>query len=230
MVGVGQSGRDICIDLSAHAKQVYLCNRGPQLQTPIPQNCEQLPGVLKVTSKSVCFLDGQERHVDSLILATGYNYSFPFLPKETGIRIQDGKRVTPLYYHTFNSLHPSMAFIGINFGYNPFPFFDYQVRWVLSVWSGHKSLPSMEDMMREEEEWYRMRLQQGIPPHKASHYLGPYQWELMDVIARLAGVEPLPRVMEKLYNEVFQQRQKNLLQYRSHNYVILDGDRWAPVK
>lgn len=231
VVGSGQSGRDIVLDLSTWARQVYLCNRGPSLECQLPNNVEEMSGITGVGSdRMVHFTDGKASLIDSIILATGYNYSFPFLSEEAGIKIESGKRVTPLYKHTFNSVHPSLAFIGINFGYNPFPHFDYQVRWVLSVWTGNKSLPSTEDMVKDDEHWYHSRLQSGLPPHKAGHYLGAAQWDLIDIFSKFGGTTPLAPVMEMLYNEVTRERTRNLMQYKNNQYVVLDVDKWAQTE
>lgn len=233
LVGGGESGKDLITDLSPFAKHVYFCNRGNQLVCPIPDNMEEFPGIAEIREDGkVYFVNGQERQVDSIIMATGYLYSFPFLNREdSGIRVvEKGKRVTPLYKHTFNSVHPSMAFIGINFSYVPFPYFDYQVRWVLSVWSGDTILPSKEEMFREEEEWYEKRLQQGLPPHKAGHYLGAAQWDMLDAFAKLGGYEVIAPVIGKLYDHVHDEKKENLMGYKSTNYVIVNRDEWASAK
>ena len=186
-----------------------------------------LPGISEIRSNSeVIFINSQERLVDSIILATGYVYSFPFLSEDAGIEVRGGTRVVPLYKQTFNSTYSSMAIIGINFGVNPFPFFDYQVRWVLSVWRGCKTLPDRQVMIQDEEEWYQRRLQEGVPPHKAGHYLGHAQWELLDILAQLGGNEPQAPVIKMLYEDAAQRRKTKILQYRSTNYKVLARDKW----
>lgn len=230
VVGAGQSGQDIMLDLSSHAKQVYLCNRGPQLVTSIPGNVEEVPAISEVKDNgNVQFTNNQERQVDSIILATGYLYSFPFLTEEAGVNVLNGKRVTPLYKHIFNPLHPSMGFIGINFGHNPFPYFDYQVRWVVSVWAGYKTLPSPMDMIKDDKGCYEKRLQQGLSPQKAGHYLGSAQWEMIDMLAKLGGHESQPPVMRMVYDEVSRQRREQLMHYKANNYTVVDRDKWAPL-
>lgn len=231
VVGSGQSGRDIILDLSTCARQVYLCNRGPSLVCPIPDNVEELSDIAEVGADGVVhFTDGKKRLVDSIILATGYMYSFPFLSEEAGVKVKSGKRVTPLYKHTFNPIHPSMAFIGLNFGFNPFPYFDYQVRWVLAVWAGDKSLPSLEEMIKDDDDWYESRLQSGLPPHKAGHFLGSAQWDMIYLLAKLGGNRPLDPVMEKLYKEITRERTENLMQYKNNNYTVLGEDKWARIE
>ena len=228
VVGVGQSGRDIILDLAPHAKAVYLCNRHDPLVCKLPDNVEDMPGIaeLKVDG-TVCFEDGRERHVDSIILATGYLYSYPFLTEESGIKVENGKRVTPLYKHTFNAIHPSIAIVGVNFGLLPFPAFDLQVQWILSVWKGDNKLPDTQEMLRDVEETYQDRLREGLPPHKAGHYLGSIQWDLFQQFAELGGVEPLEPVIEMLYKDAQHRRVHQLMDYKHLNYRIVSKDSFC---
>ena len=230
IIGSAQSGRDISLDLSSHASQVYLSNRGNPFLTALPSNVEELPGITEVKDDgSVLFNDDKERTVDSIILATGYVYSFPFLDEDAGVKVIDGVRVAPLYKHTFNPIHPSMALVGLNFGFNPFPVFHYQAHWILSVWYGSKTLPDKESMIQDDEDCYQKRLLQGLPHRKAGHFLGPAQWELLDLLAHLGGSEPQPPVVKMLYDEVFKHRTENLMEYKSMNYAIVSRDRWEAI-
>ena len=232
VVGAGQSGRDLIIDLAGHTREVWLSNRGTPLTCPLPNNIHELSAIKEVLSDgNVISSDGKTQHIDSIILATGYQYSFPFLSEKSGLQVlNDGKRVFPLYKHTFNARHPSSAIIGVNFGVLPFPYFDLQVRWVLSVWMGDKLLPPVEKMIKNVEETYQQRLQEGLPPHKAGHYLGPAQWDLHRELAILGGNEPLAPVIEMLYNESGTGRKNNLMHYKKANYVVLGKDKFARLE
>ena len=55
--------------------------------------------------------DGREVEAAALLLATGYQYTFPFLDSECGVAVR-GRRVAPLYKHLVNITHPTMCFIG----------------------------------------------------------------------------------------------------------------------
>lgn len=69
------------------------------------------------------------------IVFAGYEFTFPFLADECGITIEDNI-VKPLYKHVLNTTHPSMGFIGIPFLVCPFPLFDFQVSYSLSLGMG----------------------------------------------------------------------------------------------
>ena len=231
MVGAGPSGQDLIVDLSPHAQVVYLSSRRGPLDTVIPENVEQLPGITELRDDGrVWFENGEQRSVDCVVLATGYLYSYPFLTEESGIKIEQGKRVTYLYKHTFNVSHPSMAFIGVYFAVVPLPGFDLQVQWILSVWRGDKALPSKQEMMDDVETTYQKRLREGLPPHLAGHCLDERQWELFGEFASFAGVQPLHPVIEKIYNAASHGREHELMLYRSREYRILSTDSYCLVE
>ena len=228
VVGAGQSGKDIFLDLSHHATYVYLCNTGPLITCTLPSNVEQLPAINAVQPDGVVkFVNGAERQVDTIILCTGYDYAFPFLNEESGIQVEN-RRIMRLYKHTFNVVHPSMAFVGVNFHVNPWPLSELQVLWILSVWSGEKQLPSTSQMMHDSDLDYQSRLQAGLPLHFA-HELGSKQWAFCDELAQLGGSKPLPRVIHMLYEKVRKERGNDLTNYRNAEYRIVSDDKWIKV-
>ncbi len=215
------------IDLADHTKAVYFCNRGELLACPLPPNIEQLPALHELTPKGTAyFINGEERHVDAIILATGYKYSFPFLGNDCGIVIDGGKRIRPLYKHTFNIVHPSMAIIGMNTGVVPFLYFDLQMQWVMSVWKGEKLLPTKEEMIRSDEETYQQRLQEGLPPHLAGHFLGDTQWDFYRELADLGGSELVSPESKIIYGEWEKLRTRDVMNYK-HTNIFFDGNKYS---
>ena len=172
----------------------------------------------------MCFVNGKERCPDSIILCTGYDYAFPFLTEESGIRVEN-KRIMRLYKHTFNVVHPSMAIMGVNFNVTPFPYFDLQAVWIRSVLSRQKQLPLMAEMIQDSDQDYQSRLQEGLPPHYA-HRLESKQWTFYNELAQLGGSKPLDPVIQKLYEEATNGRWNNLTTYRNKNYKILSREEW----
>ena len=228
VVGAGQSGRDIMLDVAREARSVYMCNRSAPVLGDLPSNIEQLPSINTIeTDGTICFTNDEKRHVDSIILCTGYNYTFPFLTEEGGIRVED-RRIVPLYKQTFNSLYPSMAIMGVNFTVVPFPYFDLQARWILSIWSGEKHLPSTAEMIQASDLDYQKRLEMGFPPHHA-HRLGPLQWDFYRELAEMGGSEPLGPVLQMLYEESGKGRATDLTNYKNVEFKIISRDKWARI-
>ena len=222
VIGVGPSGLDIMLDIAKHAKVVYLSSRREYLKTKVPDNMEWLPDVSELKEDGrVFFENGEERSVDCVVLATGYLYSYPFLSEESGIKVVEGKRVTHLYKHTFNVAHPSMAVVGVNAGFIPFPAFNLQVQWILKVWNGMRTLIPKLEMLQEIEDIYKSRLEEGLSAQRAGHYLQEKQWELYDQFALLGGLKPMPPVIKKLYDVVIQSRTNRIRDFRNINYQII---------
>lgn len=227
VIGNGYSGRDIMIDLADQVKAVYFCNRGKFLTCPLPPNVDQFPALCELTSKgTACFVNGEEKHVDTVVLATGYEYVFPFLKNDSGIVIDGGKRIRPLYKHTFNAVHPSMAIIGMNTGVMPFPYFDLQAQWAMSIWKGEKVLPTEREMVRNDEETFQQRLREGLPHHLAGHFLGDAQWDFYQELTDLGGSELMSPETEVIYGEWEKLRTRDVMNYK-HTNIYHDGEKYT---
>ncbi|KAL4234959.1 hypothetical protein ACF0H5_006600 [Mactra antiquata] len=226
-LGGAASGQDICLDICKNAEMVTLSHNKPLIQSPLPDNIKQQPGIEKVKANSVVYKDGAEEECDALLLCTGYRYSFPYLSENCGIEIIE-ERITPLYKHIVNAKFNTMSFIGMCKIICPFPQFDSQVKFVLSTLDGTQKLPTPEEMSAEIEEDYQNRLGEGLP-HRYAHFMGPKQWDYNDSLAELAGFTPIPRAIQKLYNEVHRTRVLDLPNYKTKQYRITGEDTYEVV-
>ncbi|XP_072289866.1 flavin-containing monooxygenase 5-like [Eucyclogobius newberryi] len=108
------------------------------------------PNVKEFSGSSVVFDDCTViDKVDVVILATGYDYSFPFLPPE--LQNKSGYRVR-LYKHIFppSLAHPTLAVVGFIHALGAInPMAEMQGRWATRVFKGIIKLPSEEAMSRE---------------------------------------------------------------------------------
>ena len=71
------------------------------------------------TTDSITFADGSTlrgKEVDIVLFATGYDFSFPFLPDLKKVH----KRVPGLYQHIFRIENPTLAFVGMVLSLSPF--------------------------------------------------------------------------------------------------------------
>lgn len=120
--------------------------------------------------------------------------------------------------------HPTLFFIGLCFTIAPFPNFNAQILFALSLLTGRSKLPSKEEMLNSETEEYRKRIEELKLPKRYAHYLGPMQWEYIRNLGRLGafdhGLEP---VIERLYEEVHRYRMKNLMTYKNDNFRLITG-------
>lgn len=207
---------------------MYLCHRNYKLETVLPKNVSQKPGIKYLTANQVVLENDEVVEVDVLLLCTGYRYDFPFLTEECKLHIED-ERLTPLYKHLIHTDHPSLSFIGIPKTICPFPLFDIQIRFVLSALSGKMKLPTKEEMENDIEQDFKKRLNFGFPPRKA-HHMGTLQWAYNDNLAEMCEEKPIPHVVQKLYDEVHRYRVLNIVTYKSLNYKLLDSETFTTVE
>lgn len=110
------------------------------------------PNIKEICGSNVIFSDGTVvEKVDVIVFATGYNYDFPYLPKD--IKDKAGHRIR-LYKHVFPPTleHPSLAVVGFIHGLGPIMIFaEMQARWVTRVFKGHIKLPPVQAMEKSVE-------------------------------------------------------------------------------
>ena len=220
IVGSGPSGIDIMVNVSHFTASVYLVYHRKPLPFRIPSNAELFPCVSKIDRDgTVLFDNGASRKCDAIILCTGYKYTFPFLSSDTGIQIEAGKHVTPLYKDIFNALHPSMAFVGVSQKIIPFPFFDVQIHFIIAMFSGTRCLPSSEKMISElEDEWARK--QSLSVPLSHAHNIGNIEYEYCCELAKLGGFEPLHRSFDILRRISYYALENDALNFKKYDYSL----------
>lgn len=107
-------------------------------------------------TRGIIFKDGQKiNELDSVIFATGYLRSYPFLDdsinKSNMPIITDGKRLNNVYKHLFYIANPSLVFLATPRFIAPFQTAEAQAAYVAKVWSEKSQpLPSFEDQKNWE--------------------------------------------------------------------------------
>lgn len=81
-------------------------------------------------------------NLDAVIFATGYLFSFPFLPFEKDAIIMDGQNVTGLYKWMFYMKNPTLSFVGLPIRVVPMPLMQSQSTVIARVLSQRIPLPS----------------------------------------------------------------------------------------
>ncbi|XP_073711979.1 flavin-containing monooxygenase 5-like isoform X2 [Misgurnus anguillicaudatus] len=147
------------------------------------------PNLQKIQDSTVVFDDGTaEEKIDAVILCTGYNYAFPFLP--TSLNSGPDGELT-LYKRIFppSLERPTLAIMGL---FQPngaiMPAVELQARWATRVIAGLNHLPSNRKMHEIIEKERRANLKCYACPKEAVlqvNYI-PY----LDFMAKEVGVRP----------------------------------------
>ncbi|XP_013400165.1 dimethylaniline monooxygenase [N-oxide-forming] 5 [Lingula anatina] len=141
------------------------------------------------TKTGVKFDDGTvEDDIDLVILATGYNYGFPYVD-ESVIKIE--KNVINLYEYVWplTITHPTIAFIGcIQPDGSLFPCAELQCRWATRMFKGLCKLPSKDAMLADMQRKHDVMAKRYV---QTQRHTIEVDWILyMDELARHVGCKP----------------------------------------
>jgi cation diffusion facilitator CzcD-associated flavoprotein CzcO len=157
VVGNAASGLDIASQISRVCQQPLLLS----VRTPSPPDnlayvgAEEVPVIEEylVNERGVRFEGGRvERDVDAIVYATGYLFTFPFLPFMVPPLVSNGRRVYGLYNDLFHIDHPTLVFPGLPIKVVPFPLGESQAALFSRVWANELPLPSAKKMKDWEDE------------------------------------------------------------------------------
>ncbi|GFY55598.1 dimethylaniline monooxygenase 5 [Trichonephila inaurata madagascariensis] len=147
------------------------------------------PNVKCFTEDGVIFEgDSEVTQVDSVIMATGYTWAFPFL--EEGILEQENGRIN-LYKCMYppELPHGTLGFIGFIIPVGPgFPTGEIQCRWAVQVLAGKCKLPSKAKMYADIKKRYETNIKRYKPNDKMSIRVDYTQY--CDDLASQFGAKP----------------------------------------
>lgn len=105
------------------------------------------PNVKELIGEKVCFEDGSAAEVDTIIYATGYKTTFPFIDQRI-FKVDDGK--ADLYRRMAVPHAPGLYFAGLVQPIGPtIPLVEIQGQWLARVLAGHVKLPTRGVMYQE---------------------------------------------------------------------------------
>ncbi|KAJ7122947.1 hypothetical protein C8R44DRAFT_158414 [Mycena epipterygia] len=173
VVGAGTSATGITADINPFVKRNYLSLRPsnksttpPQFLNILPQGVEVIVGISRfhASNATIEFDDGTLlTDIDHIIFATGYRYSFPFLPychnssigsNEEGPDshpqplVTDGTHFRSLYREFIYIEEPTLGFMNMNLGTVTWTFGEYFAVALAKIWSGTAKLPNQAQMWK----------------------------------------------------------------------------------
>lgn len=141
------------------------------------------PWMSKITGETVQFTDGSTEEVDTIIFATGYELSLPYLGPKAQAALAPDADQADLYHHTFHPDLPGFALVGVYHQSGPyFPTLELQARWMAYTWGGRRPAPMPTEM--------RAHIAALQPRSGPAPMLRMHTWARL--LADQAGVEPVP--------------------------------------
>lgn len=173
VIGAHSSGMDIARELSHVASWVYVQSSGCA-EAYSAGNCTNVPLGFELTEQGQLrlgeqFLPGPL--VDTVVLATGYKYSFPFLESVELEFGSHGRYVAPLFLHIMHVRWPSLCFVGLPFGVPcPMALFEAQAQFLAS------QLCRLSSTIEQRANWVAERFRTVAQRPQDFHFTSSETW------------------------------------------------------
>jgi trimethylamine monooxygenase len=118
-----------------------------------PDNWETKPLLTKLDGKTAHFKDGTSKHIDAIILCTGYLHHFPFMGNELRLHATNRLWLPGLYKGVVWEANPKLFYLGMQDQFYTFNMFDAQAWYARDVMMGRITLPSKEEMSTNTAQW-----------------------------------------------------------------------------
>ena len=154
IIGSSYSAEDIGSQCYKYgSKSITISHRTTPTGRKWPSTWQEVPLLTHVEGNVAYFNDGFSKHVDAIILCTGYQYNFSFLPDD--LRLRTSNRLWPpnLYKGVFWEDNPRLMYLGMQDQYYTFTMFDAQAWYARDVILGRKALPSRPEMTAHSLQW-----------------------------------------------------------------------------
>ncbi|MFO8140706.1 MAG: NAD(P)/FAD-dependent oxidoreductase [Marinobacter sp.] len=215
LIGSSYSAEDIGTQCHKYgAKSVTFSYRSQPMGFDWPDSFTEKPLLTKVVGKTAYFKDGSSQEVDAIILCTGYQHHFPFLPDELSLNTHNRLYPEGLYKGIFLEQNPKLVFLGMQDQYYTFNMFDAQAWYARDVILNRITLPDQAAMAADSAHWVNQ--EQGVDnPFQAIDFQAAY-------IRDLLQPTDYPTFDVEGVAEIFKQwehhKEADILGYRNKSY------------
>ena len=180
IVGTSYSAEDIGSQCWKYgAKSVTVSHRTAAMGYDWPGNWQEVPLLDRVDTDTAHFKDGRSKKVDAIILCTGYQHHFPFLPDDLRLKTRNRLATADLYKGVAWVHNPKLFFLGMQDQWFTFNMFDAQAWWVRDVILGRISVPGDTAVLLADVAARVAGEDAGQDAHDAIHFQGDYVKELI---------------------------------------------------
>ncbi len=226
IVGRSYSAEDIGSQCWKYgAKSVTTTYRSKPMGFKWPERFEERPLLQKLEGNTATFKDGSTKHVDALILCTGYLHHFPFLKDD--LRLITANRLWPLglYKGVAWEKNPRFFYIGMQDQFYTFNMFDAQAWYVRDIILKRIKLPTAAAMKSHSAKW-RKREEKLENAEQMIWFQGDY-------VKELVNATDYPDFDIEGTNKTFMQwehhKAENIMGFRNNAYRSLMTGNMQPL-
>lgn len=156
LIGSSYSAEDIGVQCYKHgAKSVTLSYRSNPIGIDWPDGIKELPLVTHFEEDTAFFKNGASEQFDAVIMCTGYQHKFPFLPDELRLKTKNNLYPDHLYKGIFFNKLPQLIYLGMQDQYYTFNMFDAQAWVARDYMMGRLKLPSEAERRIDMDKWLK---------------------------------------------------------------------------
>ena len=156
LIGSSYSAEDIGVQCHKHgAKSVTLSYRSNPIGVEWPEGIKELPLVTHFNEDRAFFKNGTSEKYDAVIMCTGYQHKFPFLPDEMRLKTKNNLYPDHLYKGIFFNKLPQLIYLGMQDQYYTFNMFDAQAWVARNFMMDQFKLPSKAKLRIDIDKWLK---------------------------------------------------------------------------
>lgn len=154
IVGSSYSAEDIGSQCYKYgARSITSTYRTQPMGYTWPKGWEERPLLNRVEGDIAYFADGSSKRVDAIILCTGYQHHFAFLPDELALKTANRLWPLGLYKGVIWEHNPQLIYLGMQDLWYSFNLFDAQAWFVRDYILGRIKLPEQSEMQADSAAW-----------------------------------------------------------------------------
>ncbi len=230
IIGRSYSAEDIASQCWKYGcKSVVMCYRSAPWEYEWPENFTQHPLLDHVDpNTNMChFIDGTSAEVDAIILCTGYQHYYPWLPDDLRIGEPNLLWKEELYKGVVWRNNHKFFYIGAQDQFFTFSMFDVQGWWIRDVILGDKTLPPKEEIDAWAAKWqvdFEAAMEQGVEAWY--RFQGEHVRDLM--VETDYPQMDIDGIIE-LIDQWEDHKAENIMEFRNKSYKSLLTGKVSPV-
>lgn len=215
LIGSSYSAEDIGVQCYKHgAKSVTLSYRTNPIGVSWPEGIKEMPLVTHFEDDIAHFNNGETEKYDAVIMCTGYQHKFPFLPSKMRLKTKNNLYPDNLYKGVFFNELPQLIYLGMQDQYYTFNMFDTQAWMARDYMLGKIELPSKEERRADMDIWLKRNDDLGHG-HDAVDFQSDY---IKDIIKLSDYPEFNIDKVAAMFKEWLSDKEENILTYRDKTY------------
>ncbi|WP_394906149.1 NAD(P)-binding domain-containing protein [uncultured Mesonia sp.] len=216
LIGSSYSAEDIGVQCYKHgAKSVTLSYRSNPIGVEWPDGIKEVPLLTHFEGDIAHFADGTSEKFDAVVMCTGYQHKFPFLPDELRLKTKNNLYPDQVYKGIFFNDLPQLIYLGMQDQYYTFNMFDAQAWVARDFMMEELVLPEKDQRRKDMDDWLK-RLNNLDGCYDAVDFQSDY---IKDLLSLSDYPDFNVDKVAEMFKEWLGDKEENILTYRDKTFT-----------